>query len=81
MCDIDAQYRPQGSSSSAAGIGDATSGSITDKLTRDHRMTLDEAQLILNIKQGDPLETVVQVRYLSQFMTFAENVGDCVSAL
>lgn len=45
-----------------AGVQNATSGSITDKLTRDHRMTLDEARLILNLKKEDPAESVLQVR-------------------
>ncbi|KAF9519238.1 hypothetical protein BS47DRAFT_1375149 [Hydnum rufescens UP504] len=43
-----AKYRP------------ATSGSITDTLTRDHRMTLDEAYLILNLKRGDPMEKALE---------------------
>lgn len=44
-----------------AGVGNATSGSITDKLTRAHRMTLDEAHLILNVKRGEEIETVLKV--------------------
>ncbi|KAJ3509713.1 hypothetical protein NMY22_g16202 [Coprinellus aureogranulatus] len=44
----------------AAGVGNATSGSITDKLTREHRMTLDEAGLILNVKKDTPLEQVLK---------------------
>ncbi|KAF5389378.1 hypothetical protein D9757_004329 [Collybiopsis confluens] len=34
--------------SDVAGVGNANSGSITDQLTRQHRMTLDEAHLVLN---------------------------------
>ncbi len=41
----------------------ATSGSITDKLTREHRMTFDEACLILNVKKEDPVEKILQVRF------------------
>ncbi|KAJ7594853.1 hypothetical protein C8J56DRAFT_927784 [Mycena floridula] len=42
------------------GVGNATSGSITDQLTRQHRMTLDEAHLILNLKRGDEMKQVLQ---------------------
>jgi len=45
----------------AAGVGHANSGSPTDQLTRQHRMTLDEAQLILNVKRTDSLEQVLKV--------------------
>ncbi|KAF8906582.1 Pam16-domain-containing protein [Gymnopilus junonius] len=44
----------------AAGVGHATSGSPTDQLTRQHRMTLDEAQLILNVKRDDSIEQVLK---------------------
>lgn len=57
----DAKHRPQGAiGSDVAGVGNATSGSITDKLTREHRMTLDEARLILNVKKGDQTENILQ---------------------
>ncbi|EED78767.1 predicted protein, partial [Postia placenta Mad-698-R] len=56
-----AKHRPEGGiSGDVAGVQNATSGSITDKLTRDHRMTLDEARLILNLKKEDPAESVLQ---------------------
>ncbi|EJF65481.1 hypothetical protein DICSQDRAFT_144130 [Dichomitus squalens LYAD-421 SS1] len=56
-----AKYRPPGTAGGdVAGIGNATSGSITDRLTREHRMTLDEARLILNVKDKDPVERIVQ---------------------
>ncbi|KAJ3823120.1 hypothetical protein F5880DRAFT_570544 [Lentinula raphanica] len=42
-----------------AGVGHASSGSITDQLTRQHRMTLDEAHLILNVKHEQGLETIL----------------------
>jgi len=52
---------PQGAiASDAAGVGNATSGSVTDQLTRAHRMTLDEAQLILNVKKDSTLEQVLK---------------------
>ncbi|KLO20304.1 protein transporter [Schizopora paradoxa] len=52
-----AQSRPQAVlQNEAAGVGNATSGSLTDKLTREHRMTVDEARLILNLKKEDPIE-------------------------
>ncbi|KAI0930108.1 hypothetical protein AcV5_006902 [Taiwanofungus camphoratus] len=56
-----AKHRPQGAiGSDVAGVGNALSGSITDKLTREHRMTLDEARLILNVKKGDQTENILQ---------------------
>lgn len=47
--------------SDVAGVGNATSGSLTDKLTREHRMTVDEAHLILNTKRTESLEQILQV--------------------
>ena len=44
-----------------AGVGNATSGSMTDQLTIQHRMTLDEAHLILNVKQGEEMESILKV--------------------
>ncbi|PPQ80046.1 hypothetical protein CVT24_006512 [Panaeolus cyanescens] len=55
-----AKYTPQGVVGDASGVGNATSGSPTDQLTRQHRMTLDEAQLILNVKRDDQLETILK---------------------
>ncbi|KAG1816147.1 protein transporter [Suillus subaureus] len=56
-----AKHTPQGvAGSDIAGVRNATSGSLTDKLTREHRMTLDEAHLILNLKQGETLENVLK---------------------
>ena len=43
-------------------MGNATSGSLTDKLTREMRMTADEARMILNVKKEDPAEKILQVR-------------------
>lgn len=43
------------------GVGHATSGSVTDNLTRQHRMTLDEAQLILNVKKENGIESIFKV--------------------
>lgn len=66
---VDAKHSPQGAmgSESVAGVGGATSGSATDQLTRAHRMTLDEAHLILNVKRGEEMEKVLQVRLFSLF--------------
>ncbi|KAH7339602.1 hypothetical protein B0J17DRAFT_655912 [Rhizoctonia solani] len=62
-----AKHRPAGAAEGeAAGIGNATSGSLTDKITRDHKMTIDEAQLILNVKRDAPLEEIVK-RYEALF--------------
>jgi len=56
-----AKHRPHGAiSSDVAGVGNATTGSVTDKLTREHRITLDEAHLILNTKRGDGMEQILQ---------------------
>ncbi|KAI0266708.1 Pam16-domain-containing protein [Gloeopeniophorella convolvens] len=56
-----AKHRPQGATGGdIAGVGNATTGSLTDKLTREHRMTIDEAHLILNTKREDALERVLQ---------------------
>ncbi|CUA66841.1 hypothetical protein RSOLAG22IIIB_00290 [Rhizoctonia solani] len=62
-----ARHRPAGGvEGEAAGLGNATSGSLTDKLTREHKMTIDEAQLILNVKRDAPLEEIVK-RYEALF--------------
>ncbi|KAM5538916.1 hypothetical protein V8D89_007411 [Ganoderma adspersum] len=56
-----AKYRPQGAAGGDVdGVGNATTGSATDKLTREHRMTVDEARLILNVKKEDSVERVLQ---------------------
>ncbi|KZT66362.1 hypothetical protein DAEQUDRAFT_695676 [Daedalea quercina L-15889] len=56
-----AKYRPQAAiGGDAAGVGNATSGSMTDKLTREHQMTLDEAHMILNVNKGEPIGKVLE---------------------
>ncbi|KAI0705048.1 protein transporter [Cerioporus squamosus] len=56
-----AKYRPEGGAGGdVAGVGHATSGSLTDRLTREHRMTADEARLILNVKKEDSVERILQ---------------------
>ncbi|KAK7057278.1 Pam16-domain-containing protein [Favolaschia claudopus] len=56
-----AKTSPQGVlGGDASGVGNATSASRTDQLTRQHRMTLDEAHLILNVKNGEQIEKVMQ---------------------
>ena len=73
---LDAKHRPATASGDAAGLDNATSGSATDRLTREHRMTLDEAHLILNVKQGEEIETVLKVCQL--FLTcFQARVLQC----
>ena len=47
--------------SDISGVENARTGSITDTLTREHRMTFDEAQLILNVKRNDGLEQTLKV--------------------
>jgi hypothetical protein len=59
---VDAKHRPQGAIGEVEGVGNATTGSVTDKLTREHRMTLDEAHLILNTKREEVIERILQVR-------------------
>jgi len=44
----------------ASGVGTANSGSVTDQITRSHKMTLDEATLILNVKSDDSVEQVLK---------------------
>ncbi|KAJ3982399.1 hypothetical protein F5890DRAFT_370417 [Lentinula detonsa] len=46
--------------SDVAGVGNASSGSITDQLTRQHRMTLDEAHLILNAKREEEMGNILK---------------------
>lgn len=53
-----------------SGLRTATSGSLTDRLTREHRMTLDEARLILNVKKEDPAEKILQVRCIDMRLGF-----------
>ncbi|KAN0091252.1 hypothetical protein V8E55_004818 [Tylopilus felleus] len=55
-----AKHRPEALSSDVGGIRNATSGSATDKLTREHRMTLDEAHLVLNVKRGEAMENILK---------------------
>ncbi|KAG9103039.1 hypothetical protein FRC06_000366 [Ceratobasidium sp. 370] len=58
---LDARHRPPGAvEGEAAGLGNATSGSATDRATREHKMTVDEAQLILNVKPDASLEEIVK---------------------
>ncbi|KIM83302.1 hypothetical protein PILCRDRAFT_819549 [Piloderma croceum F 1598] len=54
------QAPPGAITSDVAGVRNATSTSWTDKLTREHRMTLDEAHLILNTKKEEELERVLR---------------------
>lgn len=69
---LDAKYRPIAEEGSAAGMSNATTGSPTDMLTRQHRMTVDEAMLILNLKRGETSsERVLQVRSLLYFFLTA----------
>ncbi|EDR11805.1 uncharacterized protein LACBIDRAFT_313591 [Laccaria bicolor S238N-H82] len=56
-----AKTSPQGVlGNDVAGVGNANSGSATDHLTRQHRMTLDEAHLILNVKRETPMEQIMK---------------------
>lgn len=43
--------RVEATAAGAAGVGTGSAASPSDQLTRTHRMTLDEAKLILNLKQ------------------------------
>ncbi|KAK7035525.1 mitochondrial import inner membrane translocase subunit TIM16 [Paramarasmius palmivorus] len=56
-----AKHSPQGAiaGGDVAGVANATTGSMTDQLTRQHRMTLDEAHLILNVKRGEEMEKIL----------------------
>ncbi|KAL1742078.1 hypothetical protein HDZ31DRAFT_44052 [Schizophyllum fasciatum] len=56
-----AKYTPEAvAGGDVAGLKNATSQSITDQLTRQHRMTLDEAELILNVKREAEMEQVMK---------------------
>ncbi|KIK95144.1 hypothetical protein PAXRUDRAFT_827295 [Paxillus rubicundulus Ve08.2h10] len=55
-----AKHSPEAMGSDVAGVRHANTGSLTDKLTREHRMTMDEAHLILNVKRGEALEGVLK---------------------
>ncbi|KAF8134558.1 hypothetical protein EV363DRAFT_1430101 [Boletus edulis] len=55
-----AKHSPEAMSSDVGGIRNATSGSMTDKLTREQRMSLDEAHLILNTKRGEAMENIIK---------------------
>ena len=72
---VDAKHRPEGLGSDVTGVGKATSGSLTDKLTREHRLTLDEAHLILNAKKEDPMEQILAVSVESSVTFFASADG------
>ena len=66
----DAKHRPAIASSDAVGVNNATSQSLTDRLTREHRMTLDEARMILNVRPQDSIDIIAQVRlYAILFLT------------
>ena len=59
---IDAKHRPEAAmGGDVSGLRTATSGSLTDRLTREHRMTLDEARLILNLKKEETADQMLQV--------------------
>ena len=68
---IDAKHQPEALGSDVVGMGKATSGSLTDKLTREHRLTLDEAHMILNTKKEDPFEQVLVVSAEFSLIVFA----------
>ena len=55
---LDAKATPGGVAEEAAGVRNAAG----DSLTQTHRMTIDEAHLILNIKRGEPLTNALKVR-------------------
>ncbi|EIW83173.1 protein transporter [Coniophora puteana RWD-64-598 SS2] len=56
-----AKHSPQAAlGADVAGVRNANTGSLTDRLTREHRMTLDEAQLILNVKRSEEMEGVIK---------------------
>jgi hypothetical protein len=65
---LDVKSSPAAIAGDAAGVSHANSGSPTDQLTRAHRMTLDEAALILNVKKDTPLEQVLKVSFSPIFM-------------
>lgn len=56
-----AKHSPQGAlGSDVTGVENANTGSMTDHLTRQYRMTIDEANLILNVKREDSMEQILK---------------------
>ncbi|CAG7850651.1 SubName: Full=Uncharacterized protein {ECO:0000313/EMBL:CCA68322.1} [Serendipita indica DSM 11827] len=56
-----AQHRPVlAAGGEAAGVQNATSMSLTDKLTREHKMTADEARMILNVGKDEGIEAMMK---------------------
>lgn len=56
-----AQHRPiLAAGGDAAGVSNATSMSLTDKLTREHKMTADEARLILNVGKTSGVDAMMK---------------------
>jgi mitochondrial import inner membrane translocase subunit TIM16 len=65
---VDAKNSPQGVlGNDVSGMSNANSSSLTDQLTRQHRMTLDEANLILNVKRDDSIEKILKVQCCSYY--------------
>ena len=79
---IDTKQRPEALGSDAVGVGKATSSSLTDKLTPEHQLTLEEAHLILNTKKEDsPEQTMaVSARFSIPFPRSLTSSG-CTSVL
>jgi hypothetical protein len=66
---VDTQYKPEGVAGTEPGSTEAAGNpSSTAGLTRMQRMTLSEAQMILNVKDEDTLEKVKQVSLLSSHL-------------
>src|SRR5258706_4840845 len=63
----DAKHRPSIASSDAVGVNNATSQSLTDRLTREHRMIPDEERRILNVRPQDRMDILAQVRHSMPF--------------
>lgn len=70
----DTKHRPAIGSSDAVGVNNATSQSLTDRLTREHRMTLDEARMILNVRPQDSMDILAQVRRSMPSLPFSSRL-------
>jgi hypothetical protein len=55
---VDARHKPEGMADSGKAGG---GGGKTQNLSSAHGMSIEEAQLILNVKKGDSMERILEV--------------------
>ncbi len=61
---IDAKHQPEAAASASSNFADkdGNNKSPAAAITNQHRMTLEEACLILNVKKDEPLDVIEKVR-------------------